>query len=46
MHQAVHLPGNDAFPHAQLVGGGPELKQATWIEGKEVKKVSFTPLGS
>jgi predicted phosphodiesterase len=62
MHQTAHLPGNEDFPYAQLVGGGPKPNQATWIEGKadekaltltmknlegkEVEKVSFAPLGS
>ncbi len=34
MHEAAYLPGNAEFPYAQLVGGGPELSNATWIEGK------------
>jgi hypothetical protein len=33
-HSAAYLPATAEFPYAQLVGGGPELKQATWIEGK------------
>ncbi len=62
MHQTAHLPGTKDFPYAQLVGGGPRPKQATWIEGKadekaltltmknlegrEVERVVFAPLGS
>ncbi len=33
-HQAGWLPANGDFPYSQLVGGGPALEQATWIEGK------------
>lgn len=33
-HSAAFLPATAEFPYAQLVGGGPELKNATWIEGK------------
>ncbi len=33
-HEAAYLPANVELPYAQLVGGGPELTTATWIEGK------------
>ena len=33
-HQAAYLPGTAEFPYAQLVGGGPTLDNATWIEAK------------
>lgn len=33
-HQADYFPPTAKFPYAQLVGGGPRLEQATWIEGK------------
>lgn len=34
MHEAAWLPGTTEFPYGQLVGGGPRLENATWIEGK------------
>lgn len=34
MHQVAAIPANDDFPYAQLVGGGPQLDRATWIEGE------------
>lgn len=33
-HQAAYLPASAEFPYAQLVGGGPDLNNATWIEGQ------------
>ena len=33
-HRTAWLPASDAFPYGQLVGGGPQLKSATWMEGK------------
>lgn len=32
-HQAHYMPGNEAFPYAQMVSGGPQLESARWIEG-------------
>jgi hypothetical protein len=37
-HSAAFLPATAEFPYAQLVGGGPALNQATWIEGKADEK--------
>lgn len=34
MHQVAHIPANDEFPYAQIVGGGPKLNNASMIEGK------------
>lgn len=32
-HEAAWLPATQEFPYAQLVGGGPKPKAATWLEG-------------
>ncbi|MEI2724787.1 MAG: metallophosphoesterase [Verrucomicrobiota bacterium] len=32
-HQPTWLPPTDEFPYGQLIGGGPQLPQATWTEG-------------
>jgi len=32
-HQSAWLPPTAKFPYGQLVGGGPQLQQATWTEG-------------
>ncbi len=40
MHRTAYLPGNEDFPYAQLVGGGPKPNQATWIEGKADEKTT------
>jgi hypothetical protein len=32
-HHPAWLPPTDEFPYGQLVGGGPRLNAATWIEG-------------
>ncbi len=32
-HQAAWLPPTPEFPYGQLIGGGPQLLQATWTEG-------------
>lgn len=29
-HRPALIPGNDAFPYAQVTGGGPQLERATW----------------
>ena len=31
-HRPGNLPATDAFPYAQMVGGGPGLAQSTWAE--------------
>lgn len=36
-HQPAFLPGNEKFPYAQLVGGGPKPEAATWIGGSADK---------
>jgi hypothetical protein len=33
-HQTTWLPRSDKFPYGQLIGGGPQLHAATWMEGK------------
>lgn len=33
-HSPALIAANEEFPYAQLVGGGPKLEQATWIEGR------------
>lgn len=33
-HQTTWLPPTDKFPYGQLIGGGPQLHAATWMEGK------------
>jgi len=33
-HSPAWIPGTEEFPYAQLVGGGPQLQRATWMEGK------------
>lgn len=33
-HQSAWLPPTEAFPYAQLVGGGPQLPRATLITGQ------------
>ncbi|MEX1115306.1 MAG: metallophosphoesterase [Akkermansiaceae bacterium] len=33
-HEPYWMEANETFPYAQLVGGGPRLEQATWIEGE------------
>lgn len=33
-HEHAWLPGTEAFPYGQLVGGGPKPERATWIEAK------------
>ncbi|HVM47146.1 MAG TPA: FN3 domain-containing metallophosphoesterase family protein [Candidatus Acidoferrum sp.] len=32
-HKAAWLPPTTGFPYGQLVGGGPKLQEATWMEG-------------
>ncbi len=32
-HQQAYLEPTDAFPYAQLIGGGPQPERARWIEG-------------
>lgn len=32
-HRNAWLPPTSAFPYGQLVGGGPKLEAATWIQG-------------
>jgi hypothetical protein len=33
-HEASYLPATSEFPYAQILGGGPILDEATWIEGQ------------
>lgn len=33
-HRDAYLPASDAFPYAQLTGGGPQPKSATWMKGE------------
>jgi len=33
-HQPHWMPPTEEFPYGQLIGGGPQLDRATWIEGK------------
>lgn len=33
-HRSASIPASESFPYAQMVGGGPRLEQATWIEGR------------
>ena len=33
-HQPAWVPASDAFPYAQLIGGGPKPENATWIDGQ------------
>lgn len=33
-HREAYLPGNEEFPYAQLVSGGPSPEGARWIEGR------------
>jgi hypothetical protein len=33
-HEASYLPATADFPYAQILGGGPILDEATWIEGQ------------
>ena len=33
-HRHYWMPPTDAFPYGQLIGGGPKLHQATWIDGQ------------
>ncbi|MDB6136834.1 MAG: hypothetical protein JWM59_5077 [Verrucomicrobiales bacterium] len=33
-HQPAWLAAAEGFPYAQLTGGGPQLKSATWLEGR------------
>ncbi len=33
-HEPYWTEANEAFPYAQLVGGGPQPERATWIEGE------------
>ncbi len=33
-HRVASLPATEAFPYAQITGGGPRREQATWIEGR------------
>jgi predicted phosphodiesterase len=37
-HEAAVLPANSDFPYAQVVGGGPKPKEATWMEGVAEKR--------
>ena len=32
-HEPAWLPPDTEFPYGQLIGGGPKMAQATWIEG-------------
>jgi hypothetical protein len=32
-HQPFWMPATEEFPYGQLIGGGPQLQSATWIEG-------------
>jgi predicted phosphodiesterase len=32
-HNSQFLPATEKFPYAQLVGGGPQIERARWIEG-------------
>lgn len=36
-HRTAWIPGTKEFPYAQLVGGGPKLEAATFIEGSADK---------
>lgn len=38
MHETAWIPGNDTFPYAQMVGGGPQAARATWMEIKADQK--------
>jgi hypothetical protein len=33
-HRTASIPGSNAFPYAQMTGGGPRPDQACWIEGR------------
>lgn len=33
-HRPAWIPGNEDFPYAQMVSGGPKRETACWIEGK------------
>jgi hypothetical protein len=33
-HNVGWFPATEKFPYAQIVGGGPTLKAATWMEGQ------------
>ena len=33
-HRDAYIPSNDEFPYAQLTGGGPQPKSATWMKGE------------
>lgn len=37
-HRITKIDANDEFPYAQLIGGGPQLDLAAWIEGVADKK--------
>ncbi len=33
-HRPASIPASEAFPYAQMTGGGPRENQACWIEGR------------
>jgi hypothetical protein len=33
-HRPASIPASEAFPYAQMIGGGPRSEQACWIEGR------------
>lgn len=33
-HEAALIPAAPEFPYLQLTGGGPQLKSATWLDGR------------
>ena len=33
-HRAAWLPATTEWPYGQLIGGGPRLENATWLEGR------------
>jgi len=33
-HRPAWIPANEAFPYAQMTGGGPQPDRATWIDGR------------
>ena len=42
-HRPGYLPATDAFPYAQMVGGGPRLEQSTWAEARaDAERLTIT----
>ena len=33
-HQPASIPATEAFPYAQIIGGGPQPERATWMEAR------------